>query len=212
MADEDSYSFKILLVGDSGVGKSSLLLRFTEDTFDQDIGATIGVDFKVKNITVPYEGRDRRLNLKIWDTAGQERFRTLTSSYYRGAHGVILVYDITERQTFENVERWLKEIDTFKSFADVRKMLVGNKLDLAQVGGGRVVDRDEGRSLAQEHGMMFFECSAKTRDGVLQAFAELGTKILETSSLRDTVRSSRSAGVQLGERPAKDTAAAGCYC
>ncbi|CAN6475937.1 unnamed protein product [Victoria cruziana] len=122
---EFDYLFKLLLIGDSGVGKSSLLLSFTSDTFE-DLSPTIGVDFKVKMVTVG----GKRLKLAIWDTAGQERFRTLTSSYYRGAQGVIMVYDVTRRETFKNLsEVWAKEIDLYSTNQDCIKMLVGNKVD-----------------------------------------------------------------------------------
>ncbi|XP_044177686.1 ras-related protein Rab-18-like isoform X2 [Acropora millepora] len=118
-------TLKILIVGESGVGKSSLLLRFTDDTFDPDIGATIGVDFKVKTITVD----GNKAKLAIWDTAGQERFRTLTPSYYRGAQGVILVYDTSSRETFDKLEEWLTEVEMYSTKKDIIKMLVGNKID-----------------------------------------------------------------------------------
>ncbi|KAF2306837.1 hypothetical protein GH714_021884 [Hevea brasiliensis] len=122
---EFDYLFKLLLTGDSGVGKSSLLLSFTSKTFE-DLSPTIGVDFKVKHVTIG----GKKLKLAIWDTAGQERFRTLTSSYYRGAQGMIMVYDVTRRETFTNLsEIWAKEIDLYSTNQDCIKMLVGNKVD-----------------------------------------------------------------------------------
>ncbi|EOA38476.1 hypothetical protein CARUB_v10010231mg [Capsella rubella] len=122
---EFDYLFKVLLIGDSGVGKSSLLLSFTSNTFD-DLSPTIGVDFKVKYLTIG----EKKLKLAIWDTAGQERFRTLTSSYYRGAQGIIMVYDVTRRDTFTNLsDIWAKEIDLYSTNQDCIKMLVGNKVD-----------------------------------------------------------------------------------
>ena len=105
------HLLKVLLIGDAGVGKSSLLLRYTEDKFDEALGSTIGVDFKVKTV----EADGKRVKLTLWDTAGQERFRTLTSSYYRGAQGVVLVYDVTRRATFDDLQRWLEEVDAFCS-------------------------------------------------------------------------------------------------
>ncbi|CAL5323959.1 unnamed protein product [Camellia sinensis] len=122
---EFDYLFKLLMIGDSGVGKSSLLLSFTSDTFE-DLSPTIGVDFKVKYVVVG----GKKLKLAIWDTAGQERFRTLTSSYYRGAQGIIMVYDVTRRDTFTNLsEVWGKEIELYSTNQDCIKMLVGNKVD-----------------------------------------------------------------------------------
>jgi len=168
--------FKLLLIGDTGVGKSSILLRFTDDLFE-DLSPTIGVDFKVKVMQV----NRKKVKLTIWDTAGQERFRTLTSSYYRGAHGVILVYDVTRRETFDNLKDiWLREVEMYSSERQVVKMLVGNKID---AGDNRVVTRGEGEELGRSLGTMFIECSAKTKVGVQQAFEELLNKILDTPEL-----------------------------
>ncbi|KAH9671142.1 ras-related protein RABC2a [Citrus sinensis] len=162
-------SFKILLIGDSGVGKSSLLVSFISSSVD-DLSPTIGVDFKIKLLTVA----GKRLKLTIWDTAGQERFRTLTSSYYRGAQGIILVYDVTRRETFTNLsDVWAKEVDLYSTNQDCVKMLVGNKVDRDSE---RVVSREEGIALAKEHGSLFLECSAKTRENVEQCFEQLALK------------------------------------
>ncbi|XP_054625260.1 ras-related protein Rab-18-B-like isoform X2 [Dunckerocampus dactyliophorus] len=129
MDDDVLTTLKLLIIGESGVGKSSLLLRFTEDTFDPEQSATIGVDFKVKTLSID----GNKAKLAIWDTAGQERFRTLTPSYYRGAQGVILVYDVTKRDTFTKLENWLNELETYTTRNDIVKMLVGNKIDRRQV-------------------------------------------------------------------------------
>ncbi len=125
MQDEILATLKILIIGESGVGKSSLLLRFTDDVFDKDLSATIGVDFKVKNLSV--DGNITKL--AIWDTAGQERFRTLTPSYYRGAQGAILVYDVSSKETFAKLDVWLGELETFANKPEIIKMLVANKID-----------------------------------------------------------------------------------
>ncbi|XP_058764950.1 ras-related protein RABC1-like [Vicia villosa] len=173
---EFDYLFKLLMIGDSGVGKSSLLLCFTSDSFE-DLSPTIGVDFKVKYVTIG----DKKLKLAIWDTAGQERFRTLTSSYYRGAQGIIMAYDVTRRDTFTNLsEVWAKEIDLYSTNQDCIKMLVGNKVDKES---DRVVTKKEGVDFAREYGCLFIECSAKTRVNVQQCFEELVLKILDTPSL-----------------------------
>ncbi len=125
--DKDiAATFKLLLIGDSGTGKSSLLLRFTDDTWlhPDEVSATIGVDFKVKVIDLD----GKRYKLTIWDTAGQERFRTLTSSYYRGAQGVILVYDVANKSSFEHLQLWFTELETYASSKEVIKIIVGKAL------------------------------------------------------------------------------------
>jgi len=177
----DSASFdhlvKLLLVGDSGVGKSSLLLRFSEGTFEQDQTPTIGVDFKLKFLDVD----GKRLKLTVWDTAGQERFRTLTSSYYRGAQGVIFVYDISRRETFQNLAGiWAREVDMYATVGDCVKIVIGNKLDKES---GREVSRDEAEEFARQNGCLFLECSAKSNAFVQEAFLELVRGVLETPSL-----------------------------
>ncbi|KDE09738.1 hypothetical protein, variant [Microbotryum lychnidis-dioicae p1A1 Lamole] len=185
---EPPTTLKLLVIGASSVGKSSLLLRFTDETFlsPDETSATIGVDFKVKVI----ERKNKRWKLSIWDTAGQERFRTLTSSYYRGAQGVILVYDITARDTFESLTSWIAELDTFAGTGsgakEVVRMIVGNKTDREF---SRVVSTAEGEAFAQAQNppWLFMECSAKKggedvtgEDGL---FSRVVDKIVETPSL-----------------------------
>ncbi|ONH89747.1 hypothetical protein PRUPE_8G013500 [Prunus persica] len=198
------YLFKLLLIGDSGVGKSTLLLSFTSDTFE-DLSPTIGVDFKIKHVTLG----GKKLKLAIWDTAGQERFRTLTSSYYRGAQGIILVYDVTRRETFTNLsDIWAKEIDLYSTNQDCIKMLVGNKVDKESE---RTVSKKEGMDFAREYGCLFLECSAKARVNVEQCFEELVLKILETPSLL----TEGSAGVKKNifkQKPAESDAASTSGC
>ncbi|XP_030629968.1 ras-related protein Rab-18-B isoform X1 [Chanos chanos] len=202
MDDDVLTTLKILIIGESGVGKSSLLLRFTDDTFDPELAATIGVDFKVKTIAVD----GNRAKLAIWDTAGQERFRTLTPSYYRGAQGVILVYDVTKRDSFSKLENWLNELETYCTRNDLVKMLVGNKIDK----DNREVDRNEGLKFARKHSMLFIEASAKTRDGVQCAFEELVEKILQTPGLWES--SLQGQGVQLSDQQQSGQGACGGYC
>lgn len=173
--------FKLLLMGDSGTGKSSLLLRFTDDKFlGEDVqSATIGVDFKVKFI----EMEGKRVKLTIWDTAGQERFRTLTSSYYRGAQGVILVYDVANRESFESLRNtWIQELQAYANMDKLILMVVGNKIDKE-----RAVSTEEGQQLAKELSALFMEASAKTRAGVLPAFEELVHKIMHTPRVKKEV-------------------------
>ena len=124
MNPEYDFLFKLLLIGDSGVGKSCLLLRFADDTYTESYISTIGVDFKIR--TIELEGKT--VKLQIWDTAGQERFRTITSSYYRGAQGIILVYDVANRESFDALPKWFAELETYVS-SSVVKIIVGNKVD-----------------------------------------------------------------------------------
>lgn len=172
------YLFKLLIIGDAGVGKSSILLRFTDDSFDDYIQSTIGVDFKVKHLDV----MDKRVKITIWDTAGQERFRTLTSSYYRGAQGVIMVYDVTRRDSFDNLQHWLKEVKLYSpnNGEGVVKLLVGNKIDLLEK---RVVSREIAENWARSQGMLFLEASAKTKMGIRQCFMEVVQKIMDDPDL-----------------------------
>jgi len=199
--DEVLTTLKILIIGDSGVGKSSLLLRFTDDRFDPDQSATIGVDFKVKPLTV--EGNT--VKLAIWDTAGQERFRTLTPSYYRGAQGVIFVYDCSRRDSFTHLTTWLSEVDTYSTKQNVVKMLVGNKIDVEN----RDVRRDEGLKFARKHSMLFIEASAKTKDGVQLAFEELVEKIIQTPGLWEQEDGAQR---KLNLQSSDGSAAGGCAC
>eukprot|EP01051_Picozoa_sp_SAG22_P023556 SAG22_NODE_6129_length_895_cov_1.271357_2_plen_169_part_01 len=159
------YLFKMLLIGDSGVGKSCLLLRFAEGKYEEDYLSTIGVDFKTRFIELD----DKKIKFQLWDTAGQERFRTITSSYYRGSHGIIIVYDVTDEKSFEDVNIWLEEIEKHAG-QSVCKLLVGNKSDLSE---SRVVTFEQGKAFAEAKGMSFFETSAKGNYNVEESFTAL---------------------------------------
>lgn len=168
MNNEYDYLFKLLLIGDSGVGKSCLLLRFADNTYTQDYISTIGVDFKIR--TIELDGKT--IKLQIWDTAGQERFRTITSSYYRGAHGIIIVYDVTDQESFNNVKQWLQEIDRYAT-SGVMKLLVGNKADLAD----KVVDYTAAKEFSEALDIPFLETSALSSSNVEQAFYAMASQI-----------------------------------
>ncbi|CAN6714423.1 hypothetical protein ACFX13_040189 [Malus domestica] len=174
--EECDYLFKAVLIGDSGVGKSNLLSRFSKDEFRLDSKPTIGVEFAYRNIKVA----DRIVKAQIWDTAGQERFRAITSSYYRGALGAILVYDISRRQSFENVRNWLRELREFGNL-DMVIVLVGNKSDLSQ---SREVDEEEGKSFAEAEGLCFMETSALENVNVEQVFLVMISKIHDITRQR----------------------------
>ncbi|CAO4362103.1 Protein CBR-RAB-10 [Caenorhabditis briggsae] len=162
--------FKLLLIGDSGVGKTCILYRFSDDAFNTTFISTIGIDFKIKTI----ELKGKKIKLQIWDTAGQERFHTITTSYYRGAMGIMLVYDITNAKSFDNIAKWLRNIDEHAS-EDVVKMILGNKCDMSD---RRVVSKDRGEKIAQDHGIRFHETSAKLNVHVDTAFYDLAEAIL----------------------------------
>ncbi|KAL6471213.1 hypothetical protein MHYP_G00198630 [Metynnis hypsauchen] len=169
MNPEYDYLFKLLLIGDSGVGKSCLLLRFADDTYTESYISTIGVDFKIR--TIEMDGKI--VKLQIWDTAGQERFRTITSSYYRGAHGIIIVYDVTDQESFNNVKQWLEEIDRY-ACENVSKLLVGNKSDLTSK---KVVDFTTAKEFAEPLKIPFLETSAKNASNVEKAFLTMASEI-----------------------------------
>ncbi|CAH1430808.1 unnamed protein product [Lactuca virosa] len=172
--EECDYLFKMVLVGDSAVGKSNLLSRFAKDEFHLDSKPTIGVEFAYRNIKVG----DKLAKAQIWDTAGQERFRAITSSYYRGALGAMLVYDITRRGTFKNLKKWLHELREYGN-RDMVIVLIGNKSDLVE---SREVEAEEGQSLAQLEDLCFLETSAKENLNVEDAFLQMITKIFEIAS------------------------------
>ncbi|KAM9970350.1 hypothetical protein ACTFIR_002205 [Dictyostelium discoideum] len=189
---EEDKQYKVLLIGDSDVGKTSIVKRFSDDTFDEDLLCTIGVEFKMKEVKVD----GKKVDLCIWDTAGQEKFRALISSYYRGAHGIILTYDVTKRESFDNLNYWLNEVENFANRSNLVKLLVGNKIDKEN----REVTREEGAEFAKKKAMLFIECSAKSKIGIQQAFEELAQKIIEipqnTSSSQPKQRNTGSVKVE----------------
>lgn len=177
MAKAYDYLFKLLLIGDSGVGKTSVLFRFSDDAFNSTFISTIGIDFKIRTI----ELGDKKIKLQIWDTAGQERFRTITTAYYRGAMGILLVYDITNEKSFENIKTWIKNIEQHAS-ADVEKMILGNKCDMEDK---RKITKEQGEQLAKEYNVKFMETSAMNRTNVEKAFTEIASDIKSKMDQRE---------------------------
>ncbi|KAF2156211.1 putative ras GTPase Rab11 [Myriangium duriaei CBS 260.36] len=167
--DEYDFLFKVVLIGDSGVGKSNLLSRFTRNEFNLDTKSTIGVEFATRSIQVDA----KTIKAQIWDTAGQERYRAITSAYYRGAVGALLVYDISKHQTYENVIRWLKELREHAD-SNIVIMLVGNKSDLRHL---RAVPTEEAKQFASENNLSFIETSALDASNVELAFQNILTEI-----------------------------------
>ncbi|KAK9771266.1 hypothetical protein SCAR479_11999 [Seiridium cardinale] len=172
-----SSQIKLLLIGDSGVGKSCCLLRFSEDSFTPSFITTIGIDFKIR--TIELDGK--RVKLQIWDTAGQERFRTITTAYYRGAMGILLVYDVTDQRSFDNIRTWFANVEQHAT-EGVNKILIGNKCDWEDK---RVVSTEQGEALAKELGIPFLEVSAKSNINIDKAFYSLAgdikKRIIDTS-------------------------------
>ncbi|KAG6522750.1 hypothetical protein ZIOFF_019902 [Zingiber officinale] len=164
-----AFLFKYIVIGDTGVGKSCLLLQFTDKRFQPVHDLTIGVEFGARMINID----KKPIKLQIWDTAGQESFRSITRSYYRGAAGALLVYDITRRETFNHLASWLEDARQHAN-AKMTIMLIGNKSDLAH---RRAVSAEEGEQFAKDHGLIFMEASAKTAQNVEEAFIDTATNI-----------------------------------
>ncbi|CAM9688331.1 unnamed protein product [Ectocarpus sp. 4 AP-2014] len=185
---------KLLIIGDSGVGKSCLLLRYSDDQFSGSYISTIGIDFKIKTVFL----MGKKAKLQIWDTAGQERFRNITSAYYRGSMGIMLVYDVTDVKSFKNVGNWMRQIE-LNAAPDVNVTLVGNKSDMAEE--ERMVSFEQGQRLAAEHGdhVRFFETSARSNVNVTEAFEGLATDVITRLQTQDEASLARVAPLKLGQ-------------
>ncbi|KAI6656428.1 hypothetical protein LOD99_1224 [Oopsacas minuta] len=188
MAREYDHLFKLLIIGDTSVGKSSILLRFADNLFSGTYITTIGVDFKIRTM----EMNGEKIKLQIWDTAGQERFRTITATYYRGTHGVIIVYDVTNADSFNNVKRWITEIENNCDYVD--KVLVGNKDDTPDK---KVVTLTEAQRLADSQSMTLFETSAKENKNIEEVFDFITKKVLQTKKEKSSKIDTQPEGIKL---------------
>lgn len=175
------YLFKVVLIGDSGVGKSNLLTRFTRNEFNLRTLTTIGVEFATRNLHIC----SKTIKAQIWDTAGQERYRAIVNAYYRGAVGALLVFDITKHNTYDDVERWLKELREFGE-SNMEIMLVGNKTDLRHL---RAVPTEEAKDFAERHSLSFIETSALDSTNVEEAFTTLLTEIYHKTAQKELEKS-----------------------
>ncbi|KAG0749691.1 hypothetical protein G6F57_001818 [Rhizopus arrhizus] len=208
MSDDYDYLFKVVLIGDSGVGKTNLLGRFTRNEFNLESKSTIGVEFATRSIQVD----NKVIKAQIWDTAGQERYRAITSAYYRGAVGALLCYDISKHSTFESVSRWLKELRDHAD-SNIVIMLVGNKSDLRHL---RAVPTDEAKQFASENGLSFIETSALDATNVELSFQRILTEIhrivsnkaLETSN--NAIKPTGGQTILVSQSPDEPKPSGGC--
>ncbi|XP_023238813.1 ras-related protein Rab-3C-like [Centruroides sculpturatus] len=205
-ADQNfDYMFKILIIGNSSVGKTSFLFRYADDSFTSAFVSTVGIDFKVKTIFK----QDKKVKLQIWDTAGQERYRTITTAYYRGAVGFILMYDVTNEESFNSVQDWVTQIKTH-SWDNAQVILVGNKCDMEDE---RVVSAERGKQLSMQLGLEFFETSAKENINVTTVFEHLVDGIcnkMSESLDSDPTLMNASKGTRITENPPPPSNA--CQC
>ena len=203
---EDNYEFifKVLLLGNSNVGKSSLFLRFVDDIWNDTFVPTIGVDFKIKT----FEIDEKKIKMQIWDTAGQERFKNIISSYYRGAHGILLIYDVTDKDSFRNLANWLIEIEK-NANKNVLKVVIGNKTDLEN---RRVITYNQGKEFADTYGLKFIETSAKKNLNVNEAFETLGRELMAATGDKKIVKQKPNKKISVGQAQNLNTEKKNCNC
>jgi small GTP-binding protein len=183
MSKKYDFTIKLLMIGDSNVGKTSILNKYVTNKFTDEFTTTIGIDFHIKRITV----NNKIVKLQLWDTAGQERFRAVTIGYFRGAQGAVVVYDVTNRESFNNIKKWIKDIDK-NCYKDIVIFLVGNKIDEID---NREVSTEEGKELSEEYNINHYECSAKTGKNIEELYFNIATiiskKIIEEQNLNKPV-------------------------
>ena len=196
MSSGDIHTFKILTIGESGVGKTCILRRFVEDKFLKNHLATIGIDFKTKNIIVD----GVQVKLKIWDTAGQERFRNITNQYYKGADGIILVYDVTDRTSFEKIREWMNQIRQNTTEDEIGLVLLGNKCDADP----RDVSQNDGIELGKELGIQYFESSAMNNINISESFNYLAKQILSKKKIDTPTKVSNNKNLNTPQKKKKE--------
>jgi len=200
---------KICFAGDWGIGKTSLILRYVDDVFTLETKKTLQTDFKQKVVQI--EGS--QIKVRVFDTAGQERFKTITASYYRGAHGVIFVYDVTEVESFANLTQWIDEVQRYAN-EDVNRVIVGNKIDSVEE---RAIDLQRAKEFAAKEGIQYYETSAKTGENVEQVFTELVQAIcnrmqVNTRPRSNTATKHESKKIKIDEKPPKQDHSKDCKC
>ena len=202
--EDYEFIFKVLLLGNSNVGKSSLFLRFVDDIWNDTFVPTIGVDFKIKTFDID----GKKIKMQIWDTAGQERFKNIIASYYRGAHGILLIYDVTDKDSFRNLSNWLIEIEKNAS-KNVLKIVIGNKTDLENK---RVISYNQGKEFADTYGLKFLETSAKKNLNVNEAFETLGRELMAASEDKKIIKQKQNKKISVGKAENLDTQRNNCAC
>ena len=194
MTTEPSITFKILTIGESGIGKTCVLRRFVENKFLKNHLATIGIDFKTKTLNI----NNQEIKLKIWDTAGQERFRNITTQYYKGADGIVLVYDVTDEASYEKIRDWMEQILSNTQQEEIGLVLLGNKCDMEP----RNVTEEMGKKMAEELKVNYFETSALTGQGIKEAFEQLTRDIMKKRGVGETNSDGR--GLDLSKNKKKN--------
>ena len=192
MTSEPSITFKILTIGESGVGKTCVLRRFVENKFLKNHLATIGIDFKTKTLNI----NNQEIKLKIWDTAGQERFRNITTQYYKGADGIVLVYDVTDEASYEKIRDWMEQILSNTQQEEIGLVLLGNKCDMDP----RTVTEEMGKKMAEEQKINYFETSALNGQGIKEAFEQLTRDIMKKKGVGETNSDGRGLELNKGKK------------
>jgi small GTP-binding protein len=200
--DKTDFTFKILTIGESGVGKTCILLRYSDNKFMKNHLTTIGIDYKAKVINL----NNRSIKLKIWDTAGQDRFRNITQQYYKGADGIVLVYDVTDRGSYEKVRDWMKQIQIYTQKDSIGLVLLGNKCDAEP----RVVSNEEGITMAKEYGIKYFETSALNNFNVEESFTHLTEQIMSKKDITQLVEPEKKVVLTNGSKSGNSEKKKGC--